>query len=196
MTMIEFISWSLSAERGGAEPAPLRIAGCTGMGKSDRRLRSLSLLQLGPAEGFEHLGLGRRLEDVSVSKLLSLGVRAHSDALGSLGEIVVRMPKFDAGAQQEPIGTRLAKGHAHASGIDHSDSGDRPIELHVGVATDHQAFLESFKNRCESLLRRQASENLRVAPRRRMAKEDLTQALDRDSQSQGPARCQPLVFGE
>ena len=62
------------------------------------------------------------------------------------------------------------------------------------MTADDQGYVRFFKNRQEAFFRRQASEHLRVASRRGMAKQHFAQAADLDAERLGPARQQPLVF--
>ena len=88
------------------------------------------------------------------------------------------MPKLDTWTEQQPVGSRLAEWHSHATGINDPHASDQSVELHVRVAANDQRRASGLKDRKKVFLRCRQSEDLGVAPRRGISEEDLAHAVD------------------
>src|SRR5258705_10477029 len=146
-----------------------------------------ALPQCDAGKCFKHFFLRWRSHDTICCKILSLWVIRFENALGSLREVIRRLPKLNVGFKQEPVCTWFTEWHSHTAGIYYSNTSDHSIKLHVGVAADYQRYIESFKDWQETLFRCETGENLVVVSRSGVAKQHLTESVNFDAECFRPA---------
>ena len=131
------------------------------------------LIQLGSRERCERFFLGWGMQDIARGKVLGLWVCSAANAVGGSGKIVASVPELNIGVEQQPIGAGFSKGHSDTASIDDSRAPDHSVKLHVRVAADNHRQPESFKDRQEAVLWRQAGEAFIVVARCGVAKHHL-----------------------
>src|SRR5947209_5994151 len=127
-------------------------------------------------------------------KILSLRITASANALGSFREVVGCMAKLNIRSKYEPKRAWFAKRHPDASGVHHSRLSDRSVELHVGMTTDDDGCVESFKDWYEAVFSRQPREDLCFVARRAVAEHHQAQAVNFKLERFRPTREHRLEF--
>ena len=91
---------------------------------------------------------------MACDELLRLRISRRSDPGRGFLQVIAGMTQLGGRFQQEPIGSRLAKGHSNAARVHDLGLADRPIELHVGMATNHQGSIRFGKDKRQPILGR------------------------------------------
>jgi hypothetical protein len=116
---------------------------------------------------------------------------------------------LDVRPEQHPVSPRRSVRKSDAPRVHNAFSVDRAVELHVRVAADDDVRFHTPEHVSEPFIWRRLEDHLLVAPRRAVAEEDVTQAVDVELHSLGqvgkvltvpilelvghPLVCQPLA---
>ena len=127
------------------------------------------------------------MKDVARGKDLGLGVCGAANAVGGSSKIVASVPELNIGVEQQPIGAGFSERHADAACVHHSSRADHPVKLNVGMAADDQGDAESFEDRQEAVIGREAGNDFGVVARCRVAEKHIAEAGNLDMACWRPA---------
>ena len=121
-----------------------------------------------------------------VASCSACGYAVARTRVAAFGEIVRRSVAAHARSEHCPIRARVLERHADAARIDDARLPDHAIELHVGVTAHDQLHTERVEDRPQRFIGRRLQKNLRIVAGRRVAEQDLANAIDRDRRGQRP----------
>lgn len=145
------------------------------------------LLQLGSFERCESFFLGGGMQDVARGKALGLRVCGAANTVSGAGKIVASVPELNIGVEQQPIGPGFSERHADAACVHNSSCADYSIKLHVGMTTDDHGDAESFEDRQETVIGREAGKDLGVVAGCGVAEQHIAETGNHDTARWRPA---------